>query len=219
MRLNKFIAQTTGLSRRSADSLIKSGKVLVNDRPGELGQDVSSSDTTTLEGKTLSLKEEHTTLMLNKPLGYICSREGQGGKTIYDLLPEKYHHLKTVGRLDKDSDGLILLTDNGQLANELTHPKYQKEKVYKILLNKTLEPNDKKKLLTGVGLSDGMSKFINVKDCSSDTYEVILAEGRNRQIRRMFNSLGYKTISLRRTEFGPYKLDGLKPGETSVVKT
>lgn len=218
MRLNKFIAQATGLSRRSADGLIKSGKVLVNDQLGELGQDVSSNDIITLEGKTLRLEEKHTTLMLNKPPGYICSREGQGGKTIYDLLPKKYHHLKPVGRLDKDSAGLILLTDDGQLANELTHPRYQKGKVYKVSLNKTLEPSDKKELLTGVMLGDGMSKFINIKDCSNNTYEVILAEGRNRQIRRMLNSLGYKTIDLRRTEFGPYKLGDLKPGETTFIE-
>ncbi|MEX2014391.1 MAG: pseudouridine synthase [Candidatus Saccharimonadales bacterium] len=213
MRINKFIAQATGLSRRKADDLISSGKVLVNKRAVKLGQDVSPKDDIVLDGKKLKLEEKYTIIMLNKPEGYVCSREGQGSKTTYDLLPEKYHRLKTVGRLDKDSSGLILLTDNGELANKLTHPKYQKEKVYKVRLNKTLELSDKNKLITGVELEDGLSKFIKVSDCSNHEYEVVLTEGRNRQIRRTFNELGYKVEYLHRTKLGNYELSDLPNGK------
>lgn len=217
MRLNKFIARTTGLSRRSADDLIKSGRVFINDETAQLGQNIGFKDKVILDGKKLKLEGKQTTIMLNKPGGYVCSRRGQGSKTIYDLLPKKYHPLKPVGRLDKDSSGLILLTDDGELANKLAHPKYQKEKVYKVSLNKTLALSDKNKLQAGVKLSDGLSKFNNLKNCSNNIYEVVLAEGRNRQIRRMFNALGYKVEKLQRTQIGPYKISGLKTGKMIVI--
>jgi 23S rRNA pseudouridine2605 synthase len=156
---------------------------------------------------------------LNKPAGYVCSREGQGGKTVYDLMPQKYHRLKTVGRLDKDTSGLLLLTDDGELANRLTHPSFQKEKVYVAGLNKNLAPEDKRKLLTGVNLADGLSKFINVTDCSNSIYEVIISEGRNRQIRRTFDALGYKVTSLNRNKFAEYILPkNLTAGSWSSVQ-
>lgn len=217
MRLNKFIAQSTGLSRRAADDLIKSGRVEIDDHTAVLGQQIENNSAVRLDGRQLNLPERYLTIILNKPTGYVCSRKGQGSRTIYDLLPEKYHHLKPVGRLDKDSSGLILLTNNGKLANELTHPRYHKEKVYEVSLNKTLAPNDQNKLLTGVILSDGMSKFTNIKEYSDKSYEVILKEGRNRQIRRTFNALGYKVERLHRKQLGPYKLGSLKPGGTDVI--
>ncbi len=215
--MNKFIAQATGLSRRAADELIKSGRVAIDENPASLGQEVGSNNTVSLDGRQLIRPGEYLTIMINKPAGYVCSRSGQGSQTIYDLLPKKYHNLKPVGRLDKDSSGLLLMTDNGQLANELTHPRYQKEKVYQASLNKTLSPPDKKKLMSGVELSDGMSKFTNIKDCSDKVYEVVLKEGRNRQIRRTFNALGYKVEILQRTQFGPYKLNNLKPRGISII--
>lgn len=202
MRLNKYIALATGMSRRSADTATKSGRVKLNQMTAQLGDTVAAGDKVILDNALLKLMPGSTTLILNKPEGYVCSRRGQGSKTIYDLLPEKYHNLKPVGRLDKDSSGLILLTNNGDLANKLTHPRYEKEKVYKVVLNKTLALSDSKKLLTGVELSDGMSKFIRIKDCSNDTYEVVLKEGRNRQIRRSFNVLGYKINKLHRIQLG-----------------
>ncbi len=217
MRLNKFIAQATGLSRRAGDELIKSGRVKVDDRTAAPGQEIKNNQRVKLDGKELDRPKIHLTIMLNKPAGYVCSRRGQGSRTIYNLLPKKYHHLKPVGRLDKDSSGLILLTNNGELANELTHPRYQKEKIYQVSLNKTLALSDKKKLLTGVKLSDGLSKFSNVKKCSDKLYEVILKEGRNRQIRRTLNTLGYKVETLHRTQLGPYKLDTLKTGDITVI--
>lgn len=212
MRLNKFIAQATGLSRRAADEAIKAGRVSIDGKPASLGTVVKDNDRVTLDNSAITPSVNTITIMLNKPIGYITSREGQGSKTVYDLLPKEYHTLKPVGRLDKDSSGLLLLTNDGELANKLTHPKYQKEKLYEVKLNKNINTIDENKLLTGVGLNDGMSKFIKLKQCSEHTYEVTLAEGRNRQIRRTFNALGYKVDNLHRIKFGSHKLGKLSSG-------
>lgn len=217
MRLNKYIALATGMSRRSADAAIDSKKVQIDGIQAVLGQEVHDENIVTLDGKVLKLQNESITLKLHKPAGYVCSREGQGSKTIYDLLPKKYKSLKPVGRLDKDTSGLILLTNDGNLANELTHPRYQKKKVYEVLLNKTLALSDKKQLLTGVNLNDGLSKFMNIKECSTNKYEVTLSEGKNRQIRRSFNALGYKIEKLHRISVGAYKLNDLEQGKISIL--
>lgn len=216
MRLNKFIAQSTGLSRRNSDAAISQGQIAVNGSVAELGTIISNEDEVLFKGKRLKLNDE-TTIMLNKPIGYVCSRRGQGSKTIYDLLPEKYSRLKPVGRLDKDSSGLILLTNNGELANKLTHPKFQKKKVYEVTLDKILPNNDTRKLLKGVILEDGLSKFIMLKLIKDKTYEISLTEGRNRQIRRTFLSLGYTVTKLHRTKFGDYELSNLRSAEINVT--
>lgn len=211
MRLNKFIAQATGLSRRAADSAIEAGRILINSRIAVLGDKIDPTDKVTFDNIALTSPETNTTIMINKPPGYVSSRRGQGSKTVYDLLPEKYHNLKPVGRLDKDSSGLLLLSDDGALTNLLTHPRYEKVKIYHVVLNKTLELSDKNKLLSGVVLKDGLSKFIKINNYSNTTYEVSLKEGKNRQLRRTFNNLGYKIEKLHRIKFGPYELGSLKP--------
>ncbi|QQS18034.1 rRNA pseudouridine synthase [Candidatus Saccharibacteria bacterium] len=132
MRLNKFIASASSLSRRAADKAISDGRVTLNDQIAETGSQVNSTDTVCPDAVKLTPRTNHTTIMLNKPVGYVCSRAGQGSATVYDLLPVEYHHLKPIGRLDKDSSGLLLLTDDGDLANELTHPRYAKTKVYEV---------------------------------------------------------------------------------------
>ena len=140
MRINKFIAQATGLSRRAADTAIGEGRVLVNGQKPSAGQDVSTNDAVLMDGKRITAPNQAQTIILNKPVGYVVSRDGQGSQTIYDLLPPELHQLKPVGRLDKDSSGLLLLTNDGQLAQELTHPRYQKTKIYEIRLDKPLQP-------------------------------------------------------------------------------
>src|SRR5436190_1625361 len=134
MRINQFIARATGMSRRAADKVIQQGRVTVNNTPVSSGQNVAETDQVHLDGKPLKIKAT-TTIVLNKPVGYVCSRDGQGSPTVYDLLPQTLHHLKPVGRLDKDSSGLLLMTNDGNLANELTHPRNQKQKVYQITIN------------------------------------------------------------------------------------
>jgi 23S rRNA pseudouridine2605 synthase len=219
MRLNKFVAQATGMSRRKADELIQSGRILVDGILPTAGEAISTQNVT-YRGKTLILPTEHTTIMLNKPVGYICSRNGQGSRTIYDLLPAEFHSLKPVGRLDKDSSGLLLLTDNGDLAQELTHPSKQKLKQYIMTLNKPLAPLHRQMVSDfGVVLNDGPSKLqlARLKDGDDSTWEVTMHEGRNRQIRRTFASLGYTVKNLHRTHFGPYTLNTLELGRFTQI--
>jgi len=219
MRINKYLAQATGMSRRAADTAIAEKRVKINGKPIVLGQAVEANDKVTLDDKLLTLDTSTQTILLNKPVGYVCSRDGQGSKTIYDLLPEELHHLKPVGRLDKDSSGLLLMTNDGDLAHKLTHPSFEKTKVYEIKLDKELTSDDFEKIThEGVQLEDGLSKFdldyINDKNFE---WKVNMHEGRNRQIRRTFEALGYKVIHLHRTHFGSLKLGKLQSSKFVLV--
>lgn len=209
MRLNRFIALSTGISRRRADELITQGKVSVDGKPASLGTAVEPNSLVELDHKHLSLPDT-TTVMLNKPVGYVCSRDGQGSKTIYQLLPNSLSKLKPVGRLDKDSSGLLILTNDGQLAYDFTHPSKQKQKVYSILLNKPLKDKDQKAIEHGVRLTDGLSRL--KLQGTDKQWTITMNEGRNRQIRRTFAAVGYEVISLHRNQFGPYELGQLGTG-------
>lgn len=225
MRLNKFIASATGLSRRAADRAISEGRVQINQQPATLGSIASEHDTVTLDNRPITLPVNTMTIMMNKPTGYVCSRDGQGSRTIYDLLPPELHHLKPVGRLDKYSSGLLLMTDDGIRAHQLTHPSFEKEKIYEIELNKPLTPQDKAKIEKGVELEDGLSRLhvsegerlevrgsrarTSTSNLSPTTYRVTMSEGRNRQIRRTFDALGYEVTRLHRTVFGSFRLGTL----------
>ena len=215
MRLNKFLGKNTILSRRKADTAISNGRVKVNGKVAKLGVDISSGDTVTLDGKIVDIIEtELLTILLNKPVGYVCSKDGQGSKTVYDLLPAKYRNLNIAGRLDKDSSGLVVLTNNGNLLNELTHPSKNKQKIYEVTLDKSLRPEELTMLTTGVNIGDNrLSRFKSINEISSKKYEVILEEGRNSQIRKTFEALRYKVTLLQRTEMGNFKLQGLVPGD------
>jgi 23S rRNA pseudouridine2605 synthase len=151
----------------------------------------------------------------------VVSRDGQGSKTIYDLLPPDFHHLKPVGRLDKDSSGLLLLTNNGQLAQELTHPKYRKMKIYEVELDKPLTSADWQKITeVGVRLEDGVSRFELHRLEKNDglKWVVTIYEGRNRQIRRSFAVLGYTVKRLHRSHFGDYFLGDLQPSDFKILE-
>ncbi len=214
MRINRFIAAATGVSRREADRLVQGNKVFINDLPAQLTDHVTSIDKVTLNKKRLFLPLAYTTIVLNKPTGFVCSRDGQGSRTIYDLLPTELRHLKAVGRLDKDSSGLLVLTDDGQLAHELTHPKFEKNKVYEVEINRPLDPTDSDKIEKGVQLDDGVSKLLVSHDgVNPRALRITMQEGRNRQIRRTFSTLNYTVKKLHRTQFGGYVLTGLKSGE------
>lgn len=223
MRLNKFIAHATGISRREADELIRTGNVVVNGKAADLGCDVDpNDDTVTVNNQLVKLPTEHTTIMLNKPVGYVCSRNAQarGVKTIYELLPDQYKALKTVGRLDKDSTGLILLTDDGDLAHQLTHPSFAKTKEYIVELDHALAPLHQQMISDfGISLDDGPSKLLLERlDDNRTKFKVTMSEGRNRQIRRTFAALGYQVKSLHRTTFGPYTLGDLDSGKWSALQ-
>jgi 23S rRNA pseudouridine2605 synthase len=219
MRINKYVAQATGLSRRAADAAIESGRVSVNGKTPESGQQVTGTDTVTLDNAPITPDVNTLTIILNKPVGYVVSRDGQGSRTIYDLLPPDMHRLKPVGRLDKDSSGLLLMTNDGQLAYELTHPKFEKIKKYKIALNRDLTEVDFEKIThTGVELDDGASRFeLESMNDQLKEWKVEMKEGRNRQIRRTFEALGYNVVKLHRTHFGDYELGSLAIGKTKLV--
>jgi 23S rRNA pseudouridine2605 synthase len=208
MRINKYVAQASGLSRRAADVALEQGRVRIGGQPAQPGQQVPDGAAVTLDGTPLHLRAQTQTIMLNKPVGYVVSRDGQGSKTIYDLLPPELHHLKPVGRLDKDSSGLLLLTDDGQLAHELTHPRHQKTKVYEVTLNKPLTPEHQQQISQqGIQLEDGPSQLqLQPLDKQGKAWQITMSEGRNRQIRRTFKALGYEVQQLNRTHFGTYAL-------------
>lgn len=221
VRLNKFLAERLGLSRRQADDAIAAGKVLVNEKTAVLGARIDKNDKVCYNGKIVPISVGYVYLGLNKPVGYVCSRRRQGEfPTIYEILPKKYQDLKTVGRLDKDSSGLILLTNDGDFAFRMTHPGFAKTKVYEVELDHALEPLHQQMIADfGVNLPDGVSK-LGLERLNDDRkhWRVVMSEGRNRQIRRTFGALGYTVVKLHRTDFGPYQLNDLPTGEFIEVE-
>ncbi len=219
-RLNKYLAFHLGLSRREADDLISKGAVLIDNMPIALGARVEEGQVVTVKGKPVVQKTSYTYLALNKPRGYVSSRKQQGDNpTLYDLLPKQYHSLKPVGRLDKDSSGLLLLTDDGDFAFEMTHPKFYKVKTYEVSLGTPLQPLHQQMISDfGIQLEDGPSKLsLERKGDSRKEWIVTMHEGRNRQIRRTFAALGYEVTELHRTSFGAYSLGDLAPGDYHIT--
>lgn len=221
-RANKYLALQLGISRREADEYIERGQVTINGETATLGAQVTDESVIEVKGVIVSGNTKLQYLIMNKPVGYVCSRKRQGDSpTIYELLPEQYLPLKTVGRLDRDSSGLILLTNDGDFAFHMTHPKFYKVKVYGVHLDRDLEPLHQQMISDhGVLLEDGPSKFEleKVIDDRRDMWRIHMSEGRNRQIRRTFASLGYTVTALHRTDFGPYNIGELKPGDFEVAK-
>ena len=216
MRLNKFVALSLGVSRRKVDELIEQGQILVNGDRAVLGQQIDQSDTVLYNSRELHIQPKKL-ILLHKPVGYLCSRASQGGvPTIYELLPTSLHHLKPVGRLDKDSSGLILLTNDGDFAHQMTHPSFYKMKRYLVTLDQPLQPLHRQMINDfGVQLPDGPSRLTLERQHDGDDrrWIVQMNEGRNRQIRRTFAALGYTVTKLHRTDFGSYSLGGMKRGE------
>ena len=220
-RLNKYLAFHLGVSRRQADEIIAKKTITINDQPATLGARVMADDMVAINGQLVGRRKNHTYLMLNKPPGYVCSRKQQGNTpTIYSLLPAKYHNLKPVGRLDGNSSGLILLTDDGDLAYQLTHPKFKKTKRYLVEINDELQPLHQQMIADfGVRLDDGVSQLGLTRQSEENRRQwiVTMKEGRNRQIRRTFGALGYMVIKLHRTNFGRYSLGKLNAGEWALI--
>lgn len=220
-RLNKHLALILGISRREADNLIDQQKVMVNNQTAQLGARFNEGDKINVNGKVLDDMVEYRYIALNKPVGYVCSRRQQGDNpTIYDLLPDEYHNLKPVGRLDRHSSGIVLLTNNGDFAYQMTHPSFKKTKIYNVRLDTNLEPLHQQMISDhGINLEDGPSKLMleRMNDTDRKSWIITMSEGRNRQIRRTFGSLGYTVNKLHRTNFGNYALGDIKPGEFEVV--
>lgn len=229
IRLNKFLAERLGVSRREADELIMAGEVFLDEKQAAIGDKVDKNNKVCYNGNIIPFATDFLYIAFNKPVGYVCSRRAQGSApTLYELLPKEYRKLKTVGRLDKDSSGLILLTNDGDFAFKMTHPKFHKEKIYEVELDRPLEPLHQQMISDyGIMLDDGLSKFTVITSAGYITdgahtarthFTVILTEGRNRQIRRTFASLGYRVMKLHRTKFGKYQLSGLPSGKCAIIK-
>ena len=200
LRLNKHLALQLGVSRREADNLISQGKVAINGSVAKLGARFFANDKIIVDGQPLGVDVAYQYLAFNKPVGYVCSRRQQGDNpTIYSLIPAKYHHLKPVGRLDRDSSGIILLSNDGDFAFAMTHPKFAKTKIYNVSLDHDLAPLHQQMISDyGVNLEDGNSllQLERVNDLDRKEWIVTMKEGRNRQIRRTFDSLGYNVCLL-----------------------
>lgn len=211
MRLNQYLAKHTSLSRRGADVAIADGRVIVNGKIPEVGQQYNESDTIELDGVPLK-QLKTTTIMLNKPIKTICSKTQQGNvQTVYNLLPDELQHLTYVGRLDKDTSGLLIMSNDGDLIQEVTHPSHQVVKQYEAQLPRGLRDQDLRALQAGVELEDGISKLeVSGK---GRNWIIKIHEGRNRQIRRTFEKLGYELDRLHRSKVGKLSLGTLKTGE------
>ena len=222
-RLNKYIASSGLCSRRKADELIESGVVMVNGKKvTELGFSVKPKDKVFVNGKLIHpIKHEY--YRFYKPAGYITTADDEKGrKTIYDLLPENLHKLKPVGRLDKDSTGLIILTNDGDLINELTHPSAKVPKLYRVSINGKISQKDIDSMYKGIEIEPGKIAYAQVDvldfDNTSTVMEIVLHQGLNRQIRKMFEHLGFEVLTLKRVQHATITLDGLKRGEFKPIK-
>ncbi len=166
LRLNKFLAERLGVSRREADDLISVGSISVDGKTAKIGEKIDKNNKVCYNGKIIPFETDFLYIAFNKPVGYVCSRRAQGKTpTLYELLPRQYRKLKTVGRLDKDSSGLILLTNDGNFAFQMTHPRFHKEKIYEVELDRPLEPLHQQMISDyGVMLDDGPSKFTVIRN-------------------------------------------------------
>ena len=202
-RLNKFLASCGLGSRRTCDALVQRGGVTLN---GEACTNpatrVLEGDILRVEGKRVSPKRT-TTILLKKPSGYVCSKHDELERaTIYELLPPKFSHLNHVGRLDRDSEGLLVLTNDGDLANRLTHPSNKVEKEYRVTLTNSVDYAVLKKLVTGVQTPEGYARAKSARRLSPRRVSMILETGLKRQIREMFKTLGYEVEKLFRIRIG-----------------
>jgi pseudouridine synthase len=215
MRLNKWLAEHSRYSRRAADALISQGKVVINGQTATVGQPYNDGDTVLIDGKIISrTNAQKIVVLLHKPVGYVCSRNGQGAQTVYSLIPVHLHNLDIAGRLDKDSSGLVVLTNDGMLLHDLTHPSHNKVKEYIVSLDRPLASQHQAAIQQGVKLEDGLSKLqLVLLDASKHKWQVNMQEGRNRQIRRTFEALGYTIVSLHRTRMDDYMIGTIPTGK------
>ena len=222
-RLNKYIASSGVCSRRKADELIEKGVVSVNGKKvTELGFLVGEKDKVFVEAKLVRPKKLEY-YRFYKPTGFITSADDEKDrKIIYDLLPPEMHNLKPVGRLDKDSSGLIILTNDGDLINELTHPSIKVPKVYVVGVNGKVHLHHLEKMAQGIEIEKGQIAYADTIIVESDNkrtvMQITLYQGLNRQIRKMFAALGFEVISLKRIQHAIIELEGLKKGQCKPIK-
>lgn len=215
MRINQYIASATGMSRRAADKEIEGGTVRLNGKKAVLGDQVGVDDKVTLKGGAVTMQAAaHTTVILNKPVGFVSSRrrDETGAPTVMELLPKELQHLKPVGRLDKESAGLLMLTDDGDLLYKSTHPKFEIEKEYLVEFQERLTAGEFALWQNGMRLSDGWAKADSVVHELGKRYRIVLHQGMTRQIRRMAGKTGNAVTKLTRVRSGDNVLGNLKVG-------
>lgn len=222
-RLNKYIASSGLCSRRKADELIEAGRVMVNGKKvTELGFLVQQKDKVFVDKKLIH-PVKHEYYKFYKPAGYITTADDEKGrKTIYDLLPDTMQHLKPVGRLDKDSTGLLILTNDGDLINELTHPSIKVPKVYLVSIGGRIHQHELEQLANGVEIEKGKIAYADISvlemDNNKTTMQITLYQGLNRQIRKMFEHVGYEVKTLKRIQHATISIQGLKRGDVKPLK-
>jgi pseudouridine synthase len=219
--LQKFIAETGICSRRAAQDLIEQGKVVVNQQTAKLGDRVDANDIITINGKKIGASKNKRYFLLHKPVGYACTHaKVLGEHSVYDLLPIK-EKLFVTGRLDKNSHGLVFLTNDGALAQRLTHPSFEHEKEYRIVIDKetpiTKSQGEKiaRVMVSGIdiGENDGLVRAKTVRYLGNNTFAIILTYGKKRQLRRMFAVLGYAVVDLQRVRIAGWRLGDLAVGK------
>ena len=216
MRLVKYLAHAGVAPRRAAEPMIAAGRVTVDgETVTDPARDVGEQSVVAFDGRLLSGPEPRVVYALHKPLGVISAASDTHGRaTVVELVPTGGLRLYPVGCLDIDSSGLILITNDGALANRLTHPSFQVPKTYRVTLGRGPVSGQALKLLrAGIELEDGITAPAQVRRLASDVIELTIREGRNRQVRRMCESVGHPVLSLQRTVFGPLTLGELAPGE------
>jgi 23S rRNA pseudouridine2605 synthase len=216
MRLNAYLARSGVASRRKADELIKAGRVSVNGEPGQLNTFVRTGDRVEVDGREVSA-QPLAYLLLHKPVGLVTTAsDPQGRPTVVELVPGDVR-VVPVGRLDVDTTGALLLTNDGELAHRLAHPKYEVEKVYEAEVEG--EPSDEtlRRLARGLKLEDGVTAPAEVRRLGPSTIELSIHEGRNRQVRRMLEAVGHPVRALHRSLYAGLTVESLAPGEWRLL--
>jgi 23S rRNA pseudouridine2604 synthase len=212
VRLNKYISETGACSRREADKWIEAGRVSLNGQPATLGTQVADGDEVRVDGNLIGVKKQQVYIALNKPVGIICTTEAHIEDNIIDHVgyPER---IFPVGRLDRDSEGLILLTNNGDIVNEILRSENNHEKEYVVTVDRPITDLSLRMLAAGVKIMGEVTKPSKVTRVNAQSFRIILTQGLNRQIRRMCSALGYKAQRLQRVRIMNIHLGNLPPGQ------
>ena len=212
MRLNKYISETGICSRREADAWIEAGRVTINGQPATLGTKVTEADQVCVDGRPIGRARQHVYIALNKPVGITCTTERDVAGNIVDFVGHK-ERIFPVGRLDKDSEGLILLTNNGDIVNEILRAENAHEKEYLVTVDRTVTPIFLNGMASGVRILGTVTKPCRVARTGPASFKIVLTQGLNRQIRRMCSFFGYKVVRLQRIRIINLTVDGLKVGQ------